>query len=987
MTTTTNPTTSDEVVQQKVWTANFETNIPQCTYRLQFNHGFTLKQAIELIPYLKQLGVSHCYASPLLAARPGSMHGYDIVDHGHLNPEIGSDADFNCFCAELKANDMALIVDIVPNHMGVGSDNIWWMDILENGRASAYANYFDIDWMPLKDELRGKVLLPVLGNQYGQVLENGEIRLGFAKDTGTFNFHYYDHFWPLNPNTYPFILKQRLDELSLLLAEKEWSFLEYQSIITALENLPYYSYLNETQMDTRQREKTVTLKRLLDLCQQDPKVEAFIAENVADFNQLKDQPENIKRMHQLLEAQVYRLASWRVASDEINYRRFFDVNDLAGLNMNEAQNVFQDTHGLLLRWVEEGKVAGFRIDHPDGLYDPAGYFRQLQTEAAQARGMTFDETAPANWPLYLVAEKILAPYEDLSPDWAVHGTSGYEFANHLTGLFINKANEEDFSRVYREFTGLNGSLQERIYECKRLIMKESMASELSVLTNQLNRLSEKDWTTRDFTWNDLRRALTEVVAVFPVYRTYIVPDAIGKKDGEYIQWAVQAAKKHNPLVDPSIYDFIYRILTLNFEPYHNEDYVQEATHFAMKFQQYTGPVMAKGMEDTLFYRYNRLVSMNEVGGDLQHFGVSVNAFHHQNLAQLKTRPYGMLNTSTHDSKRSEDVRARINVLSEMPELWEKNLQRWSRINRNKKSLENDLPVPDANDEYLLYQTLLGVWPFEEIPSDYPVFQERIQNYMMKAIHEAKVHTSWINNNIEYEEGLTKFVQALLSDENSNAFLEDFLPFQKQVAFWGMLNALSQTILKLTVPGVPDIYQGTELWDFSLVDPDNRRPVNYKNRLSMLQNLVPVLSGTISENDISKLLSSYSDGQVKLFVTAACLNYRQKNTTLFHRGDYIPLDVTGHGAEHLIAFARCMDDKAVLILAPRLMYTLTEGQQVLPVGEAVWKDTTIQLPAEWQYQHVKNIFTMETTSNPDSELPVSGLLKTFPVGFFEITLSQ
>jgi len=975
-----------------------KTTIPLSTYRLQLNHQFTFRDAIQLIPYLKRLGISHCYASPLLTARPGSLHGYDIVDHHHINPEIGTHEEFEAFCRQLQDNQIGLIVDIVPNHMGIGQDNIWWMDILENGQASSYSNYFDIHWRPLKDELRGKLLLPILGQQYGEILENGEFKITFNPEQGSFQLSYYDHRWPLNPNTYPLILNAGLDTLIAQFNDANaWPLLEYQSIITAFENLPFSSILDDSQREVRKREKTIALKRLSDLCQKELRILAFIQANVSDFNDVQNKPDNQQRLHKLINKQSYRLAYWRVASDEINYRRFFDVNDLAGLNINEVPELFQETHQLIFDWVQKGFVSGLRIDHPDGLYNPEDYFRQLQTQAACIKGLLLSgepiENLPAeSWPLYLVAEKILARYEDLPNAWPLHGSSGYEFGNLVNGLFIPGKYEETMTQLYERLTDSKTAIQEEIYHCKKLIIQSSLSSELSVLSDQLNRLSEQDWRTRDFTSNTLRQALMEVVAAFPVYRTYITPNSISKKDKEYIQWAVGAAKKRAELQDLSVFDFIHKILTLDFAPYHTERYIAEATRFTMKFQQYTGPVMAKGLEDTCFYRYNRLISMNEVGGDLAYYGVSVSAFHHQNLARQKFWPHTMLNSSTHDSKRSEDVRARINVLSEMPTRWSKQVERWMRMNRLKKTELDKVSAPDANDEYLLYQTLLGVWP-NDITSEHlnrdklDNLCERLEAYMIKATREAKVHTSWIQPNTAYEDALIKFIRGLLETRNSNPFLDEFLEFHKVVSFFGAMNSLAQTALKLTVPGVPDIYQGNELLDFSLVDPDNRRPVDYEVRRQLTDQYAvapdPTADEALKYAALFKSLQHHdSEGVLKLMLTQRCLHYRRENPDVFLTGLYTPLEATGYHAEKVVAFSRHTANQGLLVLVPRLFYSLTRGKLRFPTGKSCWKDTQLNWNQNVGGNAIKNLMTGEVLPLKPV-MSLTTLVKSYPIGLFEI----
>lgn len=958
--------------------------IPRATYRFQFNRDFTFRQAAELVPYLAGLGVSHCYASPLLKAREGSQHGYDITDHRELNSEIGSREDFDHFTRVLKDHGMGLIVDIVPNHMGAGRDNPWWMDVLENGRSSLYSDYFDIDWYPLSDPLHGKILLPILGDAYGKVLENGELQMEFAPDIGTFRLHYYEHPVPINPSSYPIILGHRLDVLETRLGDKNSAFLEYQSIVNAFENLPQVSdEQDETPLSVKEdrvREVSVARHRLIALCQSQPLITEFLQENIQDFS-AKNDPTNMTRLHRLLESQAYRLANWRVASDEINYRRFFDINDLVALRVEDPR-VFNDTHELILDLIGNGQVQGLRVDHPDGLFDPAAYFAKLQQEAAKRLSAEQEgdwSLGSTDLPLYLAIEKILAPFERLPDEWAVHGTTGYDFANAVNGIFVNGDHAKDFTRFYERLLGHPVDFQGLVHYCKMLIMGTTLNSEMSVLAYQLDRISEQSWSYRDFTLHNLRNALMEVVAAFPVYRTYVTLDGPSKKDREYIDWAIQMAKKHSPVVDLSIFDFIRHVLLLEFTP-EAESARKAVVRFAMKFQQYTGPVMAKGLEDTTFYRYNRLVSLNEVGGEPQHFGMSVSNFHQYNLERQKRVPCSMLTTSTHDTKRSEDVRARISVLSEMPDDWQKRVTQWRRMNRGyRKKLDGD-DAPATNAEYLFYQTLVGVWPFRTPnASEMEMLSARMEQYMLKAAKEAKNHTSWISTNAEYEEALTQFVRNVL---RSKMFLDDFAGFQKKVARCGIFNSLAQTLIKLTAPGVPDIYQGTELWDFSLVDPDNRRPVDYGRRMDILRHLLEN-SGPIQVNDMMQHLD---DGRLKLFLMAGVLQFRKQCPDLFMLGEYVPLETGGSYSDHIVAFARRLENTAVITVVPRLLYTMGMRPTEQPVGKRFWKDTSVILPADLSGRKIFNVlkdqFLLEGKAC-DSEIPVSEILSELPVGFLSL----
>jgi (1->4)-alpha-D-glucan 1-alpha-D-glucosylmutase len=971
------------------------------------------------------MGISHCYASPLLKAREGSPHGYDITDHRQLNQEIGSFEEFVQLAETLKAHGMGLVLDIVPNHMGAGKDNPWWIDVLENGPSSMYAEYFDIDWHPMTADLQGKILLSILGDSYGKILSNGELSLRFVSENGRFWLDYYENAIPINPNAYPGILGHRLGVLETRLGKSNPAFLEYQSIMSALEHLPVEREDNFARKEERARERTIALNRLTVLCAQTPEVRDFIQENVLDHQPGNDDPTRLNRLHRLLEQQAYRLSNWRVASDEINYRRFFDVNDLVAVRVEDAR-VFQDTHELVMDLVGRGLVHGLRIDHPDGLYDPAGYFQRLQEEA----GKRLDLATRPNYglsdddlPIYVLIEKILAPFERLPQEWAVHGTVGYEFLNAVNGILVKQDNEREFTRIYERMTGQRIDFDMLVYRAKKLIMKTTLNSELGVLTQQLNRISKQNWSWRDYTLHNLRDALMEVVASFPVYRTYVTPGSISKKDREYIDWAVRLAKRRSRAIDTSIFDFIRSVLLLEAVPEGLRDaaenpastgketattsenreltvadaegqpsiqrFNEAVVRFAMKFQQYTGPVMAKGMEDTSFYRYNRLVSLNEVGGEPRQFGLSVSIFHHQNSERARRAPFTLLASATHDTKRSGDVRARISVLSEMPDLWQRLLANLRRYHRHwRKSLEDGESVPSVNDEYLFYQALLGIWPFETPEGEaLETLVQRMEQYMLKAVREAKTYTSWINTNAEYEDALVQFIRGVLL-KPSHLFLDSFTEFHKLVAHFGLLNSLSQTLLKITCPGVPDIYQGTEVWDFSLVDPDNRRPVDYGRLWGLLEwnrqvqeahhpaELKPLLS---------ELMDTMPDGRVKQYVLARVMGYRGNHLELFQRGSYIPLEVTGPGAEHVVAFARQWEDQAMIVVAPRLMYTLLGRKYLLPCGKnvrKVWRDTAIMLPEGLRSTTFHNLFNRQAVprkTRRSVEIDVADILEELSVG--------
>jgi (1->4)-alpha-D-glucan 1-alpha-D-glucosylmutase len=954
---------------------------PSSTYRLQFNREFTFRDAAKLVPYLARLGVSHCYASPYLRARPGSMHGYDIIDHNALNPEIGTPEDYEEFVSQLHRHGMGQILDIVPNHMGVmGSDNAWWLDVLENGEASTYADFFDIDWDPIKDELQGKVLIPILGDQYGNVLENGELRLAFDGERGEFSIYYQQHRFPINPVEYPRILGFRIQEVEETLGAANDDLLELQSIKTAFSHLPTRHGITPEKMAERNREKEVQKRRLAALCTRSAEIKNFIEKHVRILNGTVGDPRSFDALHELIKGQCYRLAQWRVAADDINYRRFFDINDLAALRM-ENDTVLNLTHRFTLDLVAQGKVDGLRIDHPDGLYDPAKYFQNLQC-GMPCNG---EENAHRQSNIYIVVEKILTGSERLRKEWPVQGTTGYEFSNLVNGLFIDQSAATRMERIYRSFSGETVGFDDLVYNSKKLILKVALASELNVLANALSRIALSNRHTCDFTVNSLRSALGEIVASFPVYRTYVTAAGVSPEDRRYIEQAIAAGRKRSNAADLSVFDFIRRMLLIetNGEP---QWYRRAITAFAMKFQQVTSAVMAKGLEDTSFYRYNILISLNEVGGNPRQFGVSVAQFHEANQSRMQCWPYSMLASSTHDSKRSEDVRARIDVLSEMPAAWRLSLRRWRDWNRTRKRMIDDRPAPSRNDEYLFYQTLIGAWPIERLDdAGWQQFVSRIEQYMLKAIREAKENTSWANPNTEYENAVSEFTRTALDRRRRNRFLSDLGEFQRRIARIGMFNSISQTLLKLTAPGVPDIYQGNELWSFSLVDPDNRRPVDYEQRTKHLEELIAWSKACATEFSarVGSLVENLNDGKIKLYVTWQALCLRQAHPELFARGRYIPLPVRGSRADHVCAFARQYENSVVIVAVPRLYATLLAEKRDTPIGVEVWGDTRLELPSELHRTAYRSVLTGEEVMPSDNAgscaLPLSDLLKSFPVG--------
>ncbi|MGA8493756.1 MAG: malto-oligosyltrehalose synthase [Terriglobales bacterium] len=950
--------------------------IPRATYRLQLNRTFTFRDAAGLVPYLARLGISHCYISPYLRARPGSMHGYDIIDHNSLNPEIGTPRDYEYFVHELHRHGMGQVVDIVPNHMGVmGSDNAWWLDVLENGEASQYADFFDIDWDPLKDELQGKVLIPILGDQYGNVLESGELKLVFDAERGEFSVFYHQHRFPLDPAEYPRILSFKIERLQQKLGATHEDFLELQSITTGFGHLPGRRGFTPEQRAERNREKEVQKRRLAALCARSSEVKDFLFANVEAFNGTVGDPTSFDNLHELIKTQAYRLAQWRSAADDINYRRFFDINDLAALCM-ENETVFDSTHRFILELVAQGKIDGIRIDHPDGLYDPTKYFHHLKEKLTK-------EGKPR---LYVIAEKILTGKEQLRKDWPICGTTGYEFANLINGLFVDQNAGGKMTRIYRSFAGTSPEFSDLVYACKKQILKAVLASELNVLANLLSRIALANRHTCDFTLNSLRSALSEIIASFPVYRTYVNGPDVSAEDRRYVEQAVMAGRKKSNAADLSVFDFIRKVLLVEANGHEPGWYKRAIVRFAMKFQQVTSAVMAKGLEDTAFYRYNRLISLNEVGGNPIKFGTTVEEFHFANQERLHDWPYSMLASSTHDSKRSEDVRARINVLSEIPGAWRLHLRRWRDWNRKKKQVVDGQPAPTRNDEYLLYQTLIGAWPVASVDdAGWQAFAERIEQYILKAAREAKEHTSWANANTEYEDALGKFTRAILQRDGNHEFLNDFEEFQRRIARAGAFNSLSQCLLKLSSPGVPDIYQGNEQFEFSLVDPDNRRPVDYDRRRRMLEELQSF--GQSSEqllSQLNQLAANVDDGKAKLYLIWKTLELRKTFSELFQTGSYMPLRINGQKAAHVVAFAREHGGRTAIVAVPRLCATLLGESRQTVCAEDVWGDTSIEFPGTGN-ACFHNLFTNEcipVSGREAQRLPIAKLLVHFPVALLQ-----
>ncbi len=918
--------------------------IPVSTYRLQVHAGLNLKNVIELIGYLHQLGITDVYTSPLTEAQPGSIHGYDVINHRRLNPEIGNEEEFAELARCLHERGMGIVADIVPNHMSIGnSRNRWWQDVLENGPSSSHADFFDIDWHPPKADLANKVLLPVLGDQYGKVLENGEISI--ARDDGEFFARYGDNRFPLAPRSFTWILEPALHLLSGKIGDSAPEVLELESIIKALEHLPLSAETDRARLRERRREIQVIKRRIAALCRSGAEVRSAIAASIDKLNGVRGDPRSFDRLEGLLADQAYRLSFWKVASDEINYRRFFDVNDLAAIRVEERA-VFSAVHELIFHFVERGWVSGLRVDHVDGLLDPEQYLRRLQSSCSTA--MTGEpppraahEGEDGKRPFYVVVEKILGEDESARHDWPIFGTTGYDFLNFVNGLLVARENRARFHDLYRRFIGESLDFSDVVYESKKLVIRTAMSGELAVLARRLDRISEQHRWSRDFTLNSLADALVEVVACFPVYRSYVRPQsgAVGKEDKQNILAAIARAKLRNPTTSASIFDFVALVLLLQHPEGITNAQRAERREFVARFQQFTAPVMAKGYEDTALYRYYPLAALNEVGGDPDRFGVTVEAFHQWNQRMMQNWPGSFSATSTHDTKRSEDVRARLDVLSEIPDEWEKAIGRWYLMNQPARLKVGEREVPDANEEYLLYQTLVGTWPMSlGSEADRQQYVERIRAYMDKAVKEAKVHTSWMNANEENEQALRRFLDSILAAESP--FVADLAAFQRLLARAGMLNSLTQLLLKIATPGVADFYQGTELWDLSLVDPDNRRPVDFSIRRAMLEKI-----RKDADKDrramVRELLKDMASGAIKMYVMNRALEFRCANRELFESGAYLPLAVHGEREANAIAFARSLGPKHVIVVAGRFFMRLAE-MPPLPVDPRVWDETSVVL---------------------------------------------
>ncbi len=940
--------------------------IPVSTYRVQFNKDFRFLDCRDIVPYLHMLGIGALYSSPRFKARRGSGHGYDVASPVRVNSELGTEEEFTELCTKLRDYELGLVLDIVPNHMAASHENPWWMDVLENGPSSPYAHYFDIEWHPsiskaafLQDN---KVLLPILGDLYGNVLKRGELSLGI-EETG-FSLRYFDRKVPLDPASYEGILEVWLSHLAGEYPQQDEAIAELQSVISLVRDIPPPTAVEPSQIALRLDQARAVKKRAFELYRDN--VEARAAFD-ATLRQFSEEP---RLLHRLLEQQSFRLAFWMIALEEINYRRFFDITDLVCVRVEE-EDVFAARHQVILKLLAEDKLTGLRVDHIDGLFDPELYLERLRSSA---------EDAASGRPVYIVVEKILARCEETPRQWKICGTTGYDFLNAVNELQIDADGLRAIEASYARFTGIGDPFAEVCYTRNKQVMRELFAAEVHSLSHHLGRLAAQDWKARDMPLSELTAAMVEITACLPIYRTYIRSVDVSRPDRATLNRTLELARLHtspNEIGD-SAFEFLRRVLFVkpaNPDADSRADYL----NFAMRWQQFSGPVMAKGVEDTAGYVHNSLISLNEVGSDSEREKppMDVDEFHRFLRKRLRHWPHSMNATSTHDTKRSEDVRARINVLSELPGEWEKRLTRWSRINRRHRTVVDKIDVPTPSEESMLYQTLLGAWPLD--PGEEQAFIDRVQQFLIKAIREAKIFSRWTGPNEPHEQAVLRFAADILNS-GKGSFREDFLRFQRRIAWHGALNSLSQLLIKITAPGVPDFYQGCELWDFSLVDPDNRRPVDYSRRIPMLEELRKQQSARPLRL-LREILSGWHDGRVKLYLTDRALDFRHLHAEAYADGGYLPVGSLGARSANICAFARVKETQWCITVAPRLTTQLAPAGR-MPFGKTVWQDTALLLPPKapdaWQNALTGELISATTDTGGKRTLLLADLIKHFPV---------
>jgi len=929
--------------------------VPLATYRIQFNLNFRYLDGRDLVPYLNDLGITDLYSSPRFKARRGSPHAYDVANPTLINSELGTEKEFAELSAKLRAYNMGLVLDIVPNHMAASPENPWWMDVLENGRGSVYAHYFAVDWgrAVAKARRRPRILLPILRDLYGKVLESGELSLKL--DENGFFIRCYDHRLPLDPRSYRLLLEPSLGAART--RGDEEAAAELSRLMAGFDELRG-SDCGENCEELHRRKERLKAE-LWESYNSVPEMKTHVDETLIAASGVRGVPESFDLLDRILDEQHYRIAFWRIAGEELNYRRFFDITDLIGLRV-EDKAVFAARHAEVLRIVANGDITGLRVDHVDGLWDPEQYLAWLRQGTAGG-----DDSGPDCSRFYTVAEKILAADEELPPEWHVCGTTGYKFLNWLNALFVDREGLARMDAFYREFTGTNSTMSDVQYASKKKVMQQLFPGEVRALGFHLGRVAAVDRMARDLPFDSLLETLLEVTAWLNVYRTYIRSQTVPERDRVFIERALAAAERALPGADPEVFAFIRRVLLVEVPRYveHPQDWVT----FVMGWQQFTGPCMAKGFEDTTCYVYNRLISQNEVGGgpELADNPPGPDGFHANNIQRLKHWPHSMIATSTHDTKRSEDVRARINVLPLVADEWAESVRRWAAMNERHKTNLRGAPAPDRNEEYMFYQTLVGAWPL--CAEDMTEFRDRIRNYMQKAVREAKVHSDWINPDEGYEEAVLRFVDAVLDESEGNDFVPDFAAFHKRIAPAGAVNSLAQVLLKICSPGVPDFYQGTELWNLSLVDPDNRRPVDFQKRVMMLDE-IRRLEGYDLMALLEDITTNWTDGRVKLYTTYKALTFRRQHPELFQTGEYLPVEAPAS----VCAFARRRGEEWAVAAAPRLVAprqglldTRAYGEQRLSLPEGA--------PARW-----RNVFTGEDAGS----LRLADLFARMPVALME-----
>ncbi len=920
------------------------TNLPAATYRLQFNKDFNFKSAVKLLPYLKELGISHIYASPVFKAAKGSMHGYDVVDQTCFNPDLGAEDDFNKLVEEAHRQDIYWLQDIVPNHMAFDFENKMLVDLLENGPDSRFFEFFDVEWSYIHFGDKPAMLAPFLGKYYQEALEGGEISLKYGEEG--FSINYYDNKFPVRVGSYADILSLRFEKLQNKTGRNYPAVIKMLGLLHMIKFLPTFENIEERYNQIK------FIKALLwELYSDDDIVRMCLNETLKIYNGVRRKPESFNLLDRLLSDQYFRLAYWKVANEEINYRRFFNISSLISLKI-ENECVFNRTHSLIFRLIKENKIDGLRVDHIDGLYDPEEYLHRIR-ERIDGR--------------YLIVEKILGEDEILPENWPVEGTTGYDFLNIVNGLFCKTKNENKLSRIYTQFTRRASTFDDLAVDKKRLIISTRMAGELERLSLLVEDIAKHDRHGADITLIGIKTALEEILVHFPIYRTYVNGKNISEPEKEYINRTIGELKYNNPRIEYEI-DYIGKLLALQYHDL-SEGLNEKSINFIMKFQQLTGPLMAKGFEDTALYVYNRFISHNEVGGNPSKFGFTLGEFHKKIKYRGINWKHTLNTTSTHDTKRGEDVRARLNVLSEIPDQWHTRVKKWHNMNLKYKTEYNGRHLPDKNDEYFLYQTLVGAFPFEETPDN--IFVKRIKDYAIKVVREAKVYTAWVKPDETYENAFLHYIEKILAVSDTNLFLSDLIEFKKYITYFGIFNSLSQTLIKMTVPGVPDFYQGSELWDLNLVDPDNRRPVDFSER----EDLLRFIDNNQKEKNklFEYLLSDMKNGAVKLYLIRKVIAARRRYPALFNEGKYSHLNSSGEYGKNVISFIRKSEDHIAVIVAPRFTTEVTEHNK-LPLGKKTWKNTFIRVPFETE--KLENAITNDIYEG-ETTLQIGDILKEFP----------